>query len=189
MLYYLLDHLPTILDLSALRTRRRLGSATVKQKREALVMLYDSTKSLLQTILRSLESGDENRWDDQTESGKACLYEMHQMSGSLYKPYKPDRLNATSLAQSHLPEKLTRAIPHVKTMVIAIRLKDQTRALESGQAALDEMNGARFSVIPGGRIAPTAESCEAAVVREHEKPVRKRRLSVRDRQILLPSTT
>jgi hypothetical protein len=114
-------------------------------------MLYDSTKSLLQTILRSLETGDENRWDDQTESGNSCLFEMHQMSGSLYKPYKPDRLNANSLAQSNLPEKLTRAIPHVRTMVIAIRHKDRPRALESGKAALAEMNGAMASVRSASR--------------------------------------
>jgi len=31
-------------------------------------MLYDSTKSLLQSILRSLETCDEAEWDDQTES-------------------------------------------------------------------------------------------------------------------------
>jgi hypothetical protein len=105
-------------------------------------MLYDSTKSLLQTILRSLENVEDNGWDDQTESGNSCLYEMHQMAGALYTPYKTDRLNATSLAQSNLPEKLHRAIPHVRTMVIAIRHKDQTRALESGKAALAEMNAA-----------------------------------------------
>jgi len=86
-------------------------------------MLYDSTKSLLQSILLSLETGDETRWDDQTESGAACLYEMHQMSGSLHMPYRPDRLNANSQAQNSLPGKLTRAIPHVRTMVIAIRHK------------------------------------------------------------------
>ena len=55
-------------------------------------MLYDSTKSLLQSILRSLETDDETRWDDQTESGNACLYEMHQMSRPLYKAYKSDSL-------------------------------------------------------------------------------------------------
>ena len=104
-------------------------------------MLYDSTKSLLQSILRSLETGDETRWDDQTESGNACLYEMHQMSGALYKAYRSDRLNADSLVQSTLPDKLNRVMPHVRTMVIAIRHKDQTRALESGKAALAEMNG------------------------------------------------
>ena len=86
-------------------------------------MLYDSTKSLLQSILRSLETGDETRWDDQTESGNACLFEMHQMSGALYKAYRSDRLNSSSLVQSTLPDKLNRAMPHVRTMVIAIRHK------------------------------------------------------------------
>ena len=103
-------------------------------------MLYDSTKSLLQSILRSLETGDETRWDDQTESGNECLYEMHQMSEPLYKAYRCDRLNAHSLVQSTLPDRLNRAMPHVRTMVIAIRHKDQTQALESGKAALAEMN-------------------------------------------------
>jgi hypothetical protein len=150
-------------------------------------MLYESTKSLLQAILRSLETGDENRWDDQTESGNSCLYEMHQMSGSLHMPYRPDRLNAASQAQRNLPEKLTRAIPHVRTMVIAIRHKDQTRALESGKAALAELNGAKPSVISGGRTEPTMESKGAAVLRQHEKTTRRRRLLVEDRQVLASS--
>jgi len=120
-------------------------------------MLYDSTKSLLQTILRSLETAEDTGWDDRTESGNSCLYEMHQMSGSLYQPYKPDRLNSKSLAQSSLPDKLTRAIPHVRTMVIAIRHKDQTRALESGKAALAEMNGTGPSISSGIPTAATAE--------------------------------
>ena len=104
-------------------------------------MLYDSTKSLLQSILQSLQTVDDAGWDDQTESGNACLYEMHQMSGTLFTAYKRDGKNANSLAQTNLPEKLTRAIPHVKKMVIAIRHKDQTLALESGRAALAELNG------------------------------------------------
>lgn len=116
-------------------------------------MLYESTKSLLQTILRSLEAGEDTGWDDQTESGNSCLYEMHQMSGSLYQPYKADRPGGNSRAQSDLAEKLNRAIPHVRTMVIAIRHKDQTRALESGKAALAEMNGDRAAIHPAGRIA------------------------------------
>jgi hypothetical protein len=106
-------------------------------------MLYESTKSLLQSILQSLETGDETRWDDQTESGNECLYEMHQMSEPLYKAYRSDRLNASSLAQTALPDKLNRAMPYVRTMVIAIRHRDQIRALASGKAALAEMNGVR----------------------------------------------
>jgi hypothetical protein len=124
-------------------TGRKPGLRQPDRTKERVFMLYESTKSLLQTILRSLETGDENRWDDQTESGNSCLFEMHQMAGSLYQPYKTDRLNASSRTQGNLPEKLTRAIPHVRSMVIAIRHKDRTRALESGQAALAEMNGPR----------------------------------------------
>jgi hypothetical protein len=109
-------------------------------------MLYDSTKSLLQSILLALEMGDENAWDDQIESGNACLYEMHQMCGVGHKAYRTDALNAASTLQSSFPEKLNRAMPHVRLMVIAIRRKDRTRALESGKAGLAEMNGARPSV-------------------------------------------
>jgi hypothetical protein len=104
-------------------------------------MLYDSTKSLLQSILQALATGDESGWDDQTESGNACLYEMHQMSGRLYKAYKSDAFNASSAAQSSLPGKLNRAMPHMRLMVIAIRHKDRVKALESGEAALAAMNG------------------------------------------------
>ena len=102
-------------------------------------MLYDSTKALLQSILRSLEASGEIRWDEHTESGNACLYEMHQMSRPLYKAYRTDKQNANSQAQMGFPEKLSRAMPHVRTMVIAIRHKDQTTAVESGKSALAEM--------------------------------------------------
>ena len=118
----------------------------LSDRRKGVFMLYESTKGLLQSILRSLESGDETRWDDQVESGNACLYEMHQMSRPLYKAYRPDKFNANSVVQSALPEKLNLAMPYVRTMVIAIRHKDQTRALESGKAALAEMDGTYPSI-------------------------------------------
>ena len=108
-------------------------------------MLYDSTKSLLQGILQSLETGDQTGWDDQTESGNACLYEMHQMSKPQYKAYRSDSLKTDSLVQKTLYDRLDRAMPHVRTMVIAIRHKYQTRALESGKTALAEMNGIRVA--------------------------------------------
>jgi hypothetical protein len=126
-------------------------------------MLYESTKNLLQSILRSLEAGDETRWDDRTESGNACLYEMHQMSGPLYKAYRPDTLHANSLAQTSLPGMLNRAMPHVRLMVIAIRHKDQTRALESGKAALAEMNGMGVASPPDSSTAQRTKSQEATV--------------------------
>src|ERR1039457_4953675 len=66
-------------------------------------MLYDSTKALLQSILRSLETTGEIRWDEHTESGNACLYEMHQMSRPLYKAYRTDKQNANSDRNSPVP--------------------------------------------------------------------------------------
>jgi len=51
-------------------------------------MLYDSTKSLLRGILQSLETPGNVGWDDQVESGKQCLYEMHQMARPEYKGYR-----------------------------------------------------------------------------------------------------
>jgi len=140
-------------------------------------MLYDSTKNVLQSILRSLETTDPNRWDDQTESGKDCLYEMHQMSGSLYTPFKSDRQNANSLAQSQLPVRLTRAIPHAKMMLIAIRHKDRIGAVESGKAALAEMNGIRPTLVFVGRTKLATEVTEASLMRD-KKPTRKTRVLV-----------
>jgi len=146
-------------------------------------MLYDSTKSLLQGILAALETVDATGWDDQTESGNACLYEMHQMSKSLYTAYKPDRLNSTTLAQGTHPEKLARAIPHVRMMVIAIRHKDQAQAIQRGKAALAEMNGTTgLPVISSRRMEPTTESKDASVLQQDNKSTRKGRLPVRGRK-------
>ena len=119
---------------------RRAPPAGGGKQRNGVLMLYDSTRNLLQSILQALEAGDGIRWDDHRESGNACLYEMHQMARPQYRAYRADTANGYSPAQSSLPEKLKRAMPHVRTMVIAIRHKDQNRAVVSGRAALAEMN-------------------------------------------------
>jgi hypothetical protein len=103
--------------------------------------LYDSTKTLLRNIVQRLEVGDDSEWDDQIESGNQCLYEMHQMSKPLYNGYRADAPQAKTAAQSNLPAKLTRAMPNVRLMVIAIRRRDRMGALERGKAALLEING------------------------------------------------
>lgn len=103
-------------------------------------MLYDSTKTLLGSILRSLESAEKEKvgWDDQIELSSACLYEMHQMAKPLYKGYRVDASNKAS-TQVPAVQRASRAIPHVKSMVRAIRRKDQAAAVQSGRAALAEM--------------------------------------------------
>jgi hypothetical protein len=100
-------------------------------------MLYDSTKALLRNILRTLETPGTTAWDDQVESSQACLFEMHQMSRGLGRAYKTDKVKPG--AQSQETEKVLRAMPHVRSMAMAIRLRDQAKAIEASKAALAEM--------------------------------------------------
>lgn len=99
-------------------------------------MLYDSTKVLLSGILRSLESAGKIGWEDQLELAGECSYEVHQMARVLYKGYKTDSVNKAAVP---VAERAARAVPHVKSLVRAIRRKDQVAAVESGKAALAEM--------------------------------------------------
>jgi hypothetical protein len=101
-------------------------------------MLYDSTKVLLRGILWSLQSTGKVGWEDQVELGSECLYEIHQMARPKYQAYRTD---PSSKGPALVPvyERAARAIPHVKSMVRAIRRKDQATAVESGRAALAEM--------------------------------------------------
>jgi hypothetical protein len=101
-------------------------------------MLYDSTKVLLRGILRSLQSTEKIGWDAHIELGGECLYEMHQMARPLYRGYRTDPVNKSPVLVP-VSERAARAIPHVKSMVKAIRRKDQAAAVESGKAALAEM--------------------------------------------------
>lgn len=105
-------------------------------------MLYDSTKTLLWSILRSLEIADNAGWEDQMESGKECLYELHQMSHPLYKDLPAGGTSEKVARRAGTSEQARRAIPHVKNMVNAIRRRDRASAVASSKAALAEMNGA-----------------------------------------------
>ena len=89
-------------------------------------------------MLSSLQSPDKQGWEDQVELGRECLYEIHQMARPLYKGYRTDAVNRTPTLVP-VYERAARAIPHVKSMVRAIRRKDQAAAVESGNAALAEM--------------------------------------------------
>ena len=96
-------------------------------------MLYNSTKTLLRNMLQSLEEADEIAWDDHIESGKECLYEMFQMTGP----------GVTGAAEAPVAGSLSRAIPHAKAMLSALRRRDRATAVEHGKVALAEMNGRR----------------------------------------------
>jgi len=128
-------------------------------------MLYESTRGLLVSILQSLETDDLTRWDDQTESGNACLYEMHQMCAPLYRAYRSDPQNTNSVAQTSFPDKLNRAMPHVRLMVIAIRHKDRTRAIQSGKLALAEMSCLAPSRRDGGTLPNVLRQASPTIAR------------------------
>jgi hypothetical protein len=102
-------------------------------------MLYDSTKILLHVILRSLATSERVGCDDQIEWGGECLFEMHQMSRPLYMGYRTDGWHGKTPTLVPVHERAARAIPYVKSMVRAIRRKDQAAAVASGTAALAEM--------------------------------------------------
>jgi len=62
---------------------------------------------------------------------------MHQMSHGLGRAYKADKVKAGT--QSQDTQRVLRAMPHVRTMASAIRLRDQAKAIEASKAALAEM--------------------------------------------------
>jgi hypothetical protein len=102
-------------------------------------MVYDSTKTLLCSIIRSLETADESAWDDLHELGKQCIYEMSQMTRQSHQPCRKDSANPQWPSRLPNSEKSTEAMPHVKAMVSAIRHREQATALESAKAALAAM--------------------------------------------------
>jgi hypothetical protein len=137
-------------------------------------MLQESTKDLLMEIVHSLEISGEAGWDDQIEFGQECLYEMHQMTRPAHRAYKAMSLDRWP---THIPdsERLHRAMPCVKAMVSAIRRKDRAAAVESGKAAIAEMNGATYPIISARCTEPKTESKQASIiVRRQANPTRKR---------------
>jgi hypothetical protein len=112
-------------------------------------MLCDSTKTLLRTIVQSLEASEIPAWDDLIESGQECLYEMHQMTRPLYRAHKGTGSNGRFRVNMPDVAGLSRAMPHAKAMVVAIRHQDRATALESGNAAMAEINTTRASRLSG----------------------------------------
>ena len=102
-------------------------------------MLYYSTKTLLRSILESLETGDEAQWDDRLEFVNQCLYEIHQMARQSYQPFRKDSPNVQWTSQIPDSERAKQAMPHIKQMMRAIHRRDQAAALESAKAALAAM--------------------------------------------------
>ena len=133
------SNLPSLAPTTGLPRRLTDSGKDPSLKMEKFVlMLYDSTKVLIHGMLQSLRSPEQGGWDDHVESGGECLYEIHQMARPRYQGYRADAASRTP-ALVPVYERAARAIPHVKSMVKAIRRKDQAAAVQSGTAALAEM--------------------------------------------------
>ena len=102
-------------------------------------MWYGNTKNLLDSIVRGLKTEppqNDAEWQAQTELVQACLTEMVKMS-------EPS-VNASNGATSryvHRPvvDKLNRAMPHVRSMLTAMRDRDRTTALAHGETTLQRL--------------------------------------------------
>ena len=103
-------------------------------------MWYGNTKNLLESIVRWLKTEDpqdETEWQAQTELVQACLAEMVEMSEPTVNPAK----GATSRYVHHpAADKLNRAMPHVRSMLTAMRDRDRSTALAHGETSLQRLD-------------------------------------------------
>lgn len=126
-------------------------------------MLFESTIFLLRGIVHSIEDGDEPRWDGHLESVNQALYELHQMSHSSIPKRSADSKDKFQAVVPMLDRSI-RAIPHVKSMLKAIRQKDQAAAVESGKAAIGKMCGVR-TVLPVESVEPHSNATDLLIQR------------------------
>lgn len=99
-------------------------------------MWYGSTKSLLESSVRWLKSDTpqaDSEWQAQTDLVQTCLAEMVEMSEPTVNPAK-----GAGSRYVHRPvaDRLNRAMPHVRSMLTAMRERDRTTALGHGETAL-----------------------------------------------------
>ncbi|HLK62391.1 MAG TPA: hypothetical protein VKU19_03070 [Bryobacteraceae bacterium] len=152
-------------------------------------MLFESTTILLRSIVHSLEGSSETGWDDRLEAGNQCLYELHQLARSSARNYKADS-KAKFPAVAPAFERAIRAIPHVKSMMRSIRGKDHGAAIESGKAAIGEMEGIKAVLPSVPSIEPALHSNQPAnlpaepekKVHRHKQPAKPKRVAVAKRK-------
>jgi hypothetical protein len=102
-------------------------------------MWYGNTKNLLASIVRGLRADvpqNEAEWQAQTELVQSCLAEMVELA----KANVDSPMGAKS-RYVHRPvaDKLNRAMPHVRSMLSAMRDRDRTTALTHGEATLQRL--------------------------------------------------
>ena len=101
-------------------------------------MWYGNTKNMLESVVRRLKteaSQNDAEWQAHTELVKACLEEIVEMSESTVNPSK----GASRYVHRPVADKLSRAMPHVRSMLTAMRERDRTTALAHGETTLQRL--------------------------------------------------
>ena len=99
-------------------------------------MWYGNTKSLLESIVRWLKTEgpqSDAEWQTQTDLAQACLAEM---VGMLEPPINPPKGVTSRYVHRPVADKLNRAMPHVRSMLTAMRDRECATALAHGETAL-----------------------------------------------------
>jgi hypothetical protein len=99
-------------------------------------MWYGNTKSLLDGVVRWLKTGpspNDAEWQAHTELVQVCLAEMVEMSESTVKPSKGA---SSRYVHPLVADKPNPAMPHVRSMLTAMREHDLTTALTHGETTL-----------------------------------------------------
>ena len=99
-------------------------------------MFYGSTKNLLESIVRWLKtepSQVDTEWQAHTDLVQACLAEMMEMSEPVVNPSKGP---TSRYVHRPVADKLNRAMPHVRSMLTAMRDRNGATALVHGETTL-----------------------------------------------------
>ena len=100
-------------------------------------MWYGSTKSLLASIVRGLNAQapqDEAEWQALTDLLQTCVAEMAEMSEPIGR-----RSMGARYVHHPVADKLNRAMPHLRSMLAAMREHDRTTALAHGETTLSRL--------------------------------------------------
>ena len=107
----------------------------LERKRENSTMWYGSTKVSLESIIRWLKTEgphDDDEWQSQSDLVLTCLAELAAMSEPTVDPSKV----VSRYVHRPVADKLNRAMPHLRSMLAAMRDRDRTTALAHGETTL-----------------------------------------------------
>lgn len=102
-------------------------------------MFYDTTKESLKNVVEWLEDDNQAAWGDLIRAGEEVLYEIEHMARPIKRPDKTGSFGEELPIDNPFAENLNGAIPEVRSMLRAMRMRNRAAALGHGRAALAVM--------------------------------------------------